>query len=117
MRKTIFAILATTALLSTGMFGTRVEAMTPAPLDVAAPNADLVQQAAVVCGPRGCVHRPTPIRRPLWNQWGGGWGGGWNTWNGGWGGGWNTWNGGWGGGWNTWNGCRPGWTRQGGRCA
>ena len=68
MRKTIFAILATTALLSTGMFGTRVEAMTPAPLDVAAPNADLVQQSAVVCGPRGCVHRPTPIRRPLWNQ-------------------------------------------------
>jgi hypothetical protein len=60
MRKTIFAILATTALLSTGMFGTRVEAMTPAPLDVAAPNADLVQQSAVVCGPRGCVHRPTP---------------------------------------------------------
>ena len=80
MRKTIFAILATTALLSTGMFGTRVEAMTPASLGVAAPNADLVQQAAVVCGPRGCVHRPTPIRRPLWNQWGGGWGGGWYKW-------------------------------------
>jgi hypothetical protein len=95
MRKTVFAILATTALLSTGMIATRVEAMTPSPLGAAAANTDLVQQAAVVCGPRGCVHRPTPIRRPLWNSWGGGWGGGWNT----------------------WNGCRPGWTRQGGRCA
>ena len=92
MRKTVFAILATTALLSTGMIATRAQAMTPSPLGAAAANTDLVQQAAVVCGPRGCVHRPTPIRRrPLWNSWGGGW--------------------------NTWNGCRPGWTRQGGRCA
>ena len=72
MRNTVFAILATTALLSTGMLTPRAQAMTPVPLGV----ADLVQQAAVVCGPRGCVHRPTPIRRPLWNQWGGGWGGG-----------------------------------------
>src|SRR5262249_9818611 len=95
MRKTVFAILATTALLSTGILATRAEAMTPAPLGVAPANTDLVQQAAVVCGPRGCVHRPTrPFRRPLWNTWGGGW---------------NT--------WNTWNGCRPGWTVQGGRCA
>jgi len=72
MRKTVFAVLATTALLSTGMLATRVEAMTPAPLGIAPVNTDLVQPAAVVCGPRGCVHRPTPIRRrPLWNQWGG----------------------------------------------
>ena len=91
MSKTVFAILATTALLSTGMIATRAQAMTPSPLGAAAANTDLVQQAAVVCGPRGCVHRPTPIRRPYWNSWGGGW--------------------------NTWNGCRPGWTRQGGRCA
>src|SRR5262249_47263098 len=102
MRKTAFAILSTTALLSTGMLATRAEAMTPAPLDVAPANTDLVQQAAVVGGPRGCVHRATPIRRPYWNSWGPGWGGGGP---------------GWGGGWNTWNGCRPGWTRQGGRCA
>jgi hypothetical protein len=61
------------------MLATRVEAMTPSPLGAAAANTDLVQQAAVVCGPRGCVHRPTrPFRRPLWNSWGGGW----NTWNG-----------------------------------
>src|SRR6516162_3932393 len=58
MRKTIFAILATTALLSTGMFGTRVEAMTPAPLDVAAPNADLVQQSVFFCVPRGPLQPP-----------------------------------------------------------
>ena len=77
MCKTVFAILATTALLSTGMIATRVEAMTPSPLGAAAANTDLVQQAAVVCGPRGCVHRPTPIRRPLWNSWGGGG----DTWN------------------------------------
>jgi len=77
MCKTVFAILATTALLSTGMLAPRAQAMTPAPFGV----ADLVQQAAVVCGPRGCVHRPTPIRRPLWNSWGGGWGGGGDTWN------------------------------------
>jgi hypothetical protein len=74
MRKTVFAILATTALLSTGMLATRVEAMTAAPLGVAAPNTDLVQQAAVVCGPRGCVRRPTPIRpapirRPKYLEW------------------------------------------------
>jgi hypothetical protein len=92
MRKTAFAILATTALASTAMLATRVEAMTPASLGIAAANPGDVAQAAVVCGPRGCVHRPTPIhRRPVWNRWGGGW--------------------------NTWNGCRPGWTRQGGRCA
>jgi len=67
MRKTIFAVLATTALLSTGMVATRVEAMTPASLGLAPTNTDLVQQAAVICGPRGCVHRPTPVhRRPLW---------------------------------------------------
>jgi hypothetical protein len=99
MRKTVFAILATTALLSTGMLATRAEAMTPAPLAVAAPDTDLVQQAAVVCGPHGCVHRPTRPRPPAWNTGGPGWGGGW------------------GGGWNTWNGCPPGQTRQGGRCA
>ena len=87
MHKVVFAILATSTLLSTGIFATRVEAMTPSPLGAVA-TADLVEQAAVVCGPRGCVHRPTPIRRPAWR-----------------------------GGWNTWNGCQPGWTIQGGRCA
>jgi hypothetical protein len=111
MRKPVFAILATTALVSTGMLAARAEAMTPSQPGAAA-NTDLVQQAAVVCGPRGCVHRPTRIRPPNWNNsWGGGWGGGWNS---GWGGGWNN---SWGGGWNTWNGCPPGWTIQGGRCA
>jgi len=59
MRKTAFAILATTALASTAMLATRVEAMTPAPLDVAAATPGLVEQAAVVCGPRGCIRRPT----------------------------------------------------------
>src|SRR5262249_59238614 len=85
------------------MVATRVEAMTPASLGLAPTNTDLVRQAAVICGPRGCVHRPTPVhRRPLW----------WNSWGGqGWGGP------GWAGGWNTWNGCGPGWTIQGGRCA
>src|SRR5215469_13050382 len=98
MRKTVFAILATTALLSTGMIATRAQAMTPSPLGAAAANTDLVQQAAVVCGPRGCVHRPTPIRRrPLWNSWGGGWGPGWGG--------------------SGPGGCPPGWTRQGGNCA
>jgi hypothetical protein len=93
MRKVVFAILGTTALLSTGTLATRVEAMTLSPLAAAAANTDLVQQAAVVCGPRGCVHRPTrPFRRRLFNRAPLG-------------------------GWNTWNGCRPGWTRQGGRCA
>jgi hypothetical protein len=94
MRKIVFTIVPTTALLSTVILATRVEAMTPSPLGVAAVNTDLVQQAAVVCGPRGCVHRPTPIRRPYWNTWGGGWGGGWDR-----------------------NGCPRGWTIQGGRCA
>jgi hypothetical protein len=69
MRKAVFAIFATTALVSTGMLATHVEAMTPASLGLAPANTELVQQAAVVCGPRGC-------RRPLWNS------GGWNTWNG-----------------------------------
>jgi hypothetical protein len=51
------------------MLVTRVEAMTPSPLDAAAANTDLVQQAAVVCGPRGCVRRP--VRRRGWNTWNG----------------------------------------------
>jgi hypothetical protein len=93
MRKVVFAILGATALLSTGTLATRVQAMTPSPLAAVAVNAAPVQQAAVVCGPRGCVRRPTrPLRRPLFNRAPLG-------------------------GWNTWNGCRPGWTRQGGRCA
>jgi len=92
MSKTVFAILATTALLSTGILATRAEAMTPAPLGVAAPNTDLAQQARVVCGPRGCV------RRPLWNRWGGGWGGGWRGASG------------------PFNPCPQGFTVQGGRC-
>ena len=67
MRKAALAILATT-LVSTGIFATRVEAMTVSRLGAAA-SSNLVEQAAVVCGPRGCVRRPA-------------WRGGWNTWNG-----------------------------------
>ncbi len=69
MRKTVFAILATTALLATGPL-TRVEAMTPVPLGIAPANTDLVQQAAAFCGPRGYPHTPPSIVEPMgWPSW------------------------------------------------
>ncbi len=58
MRKTLLAALAAAALLSGGMLGNRAEAMTlaaPSALGVVAADTGLVQEAAIVCGYRGCV--------------------------------------------------------------
>ena len=60
MRNTVFAILATTALLSTGMLAPRAQAMTPAPLGV----ADLVQQPPLsVALAAACTVRPRSAGR------------------------------------------------------
>jgi hypothetical protein len=57
MRKTLFAVAAA-AIFSIGSTANRAEAMpasTPSALGIVAPDAGLVQQAALVCGYGGCV--------------------------------------------------------------
>ncbi len=58
MRKTLFAVAAAVAIFSIGSAANRAEAMpasTPSALGIVAPDAGLVQQAALVCGYGGCV--------------------------------------------------------------
>jgi hypothetical protein len=102
----IAAVTAAALLGSTMMVGTSaampLNGLPQASKDV----ASNVQDVRLVCGPRGCWHRPG-WRGPGWHRWG--WRGpGWNRW--GWGGpGW-----GWGGpGWHRWGWRGPGWHRAG----
>jgi hypothetical protein len=72
MRNTAIATLAATVLLSAGMLGKRVEAMTfDTPSAFAAADTDLVERAAVVCGYHGCVrvYRPYGYYR-YYQPWG-----------------------------------------------
>jgi hypothetical protein len=58
MRKTLLAVAAAVAILATGSLANRADAMTlPAPsaLGAATSDANLLQEAALVCGYYGCV--------------------------------------------------------------
>lgn len=58
MRKTLLAVAAATAFLSSGWLANRADAMTistPSALAAATTETNLVEQAAVVCGYYGCA--------------------------------------------------------------
>jgi hypothetical protein len=58
MRKTLLAIAAALAILATGSVANRADAMTiatPSALAAATSEANLIEQATVVCGYYGCV--------------------------------------------------------------
>ena len=63
MCKTVFAILATTALLSTGMIATRVEAMTPSPLGARPIRTSFSKPPLSVAPAAACTVRPRSAGR------------------------------------------------------
>jgi hypothetical protein len=69
MRKAVFAILATTALVSTGMLATPVEAMTPASLGLAPANG--ARSASRCCLWPSRLRAPSYPRTPpaVMEQW------------------------------------------------
>jgi len=65
MHKGLLAALAAAAILSSGSFGNRAEAMTlakPSTLDVVNARAAIVLKVRVVCGTNGCA--PVQTGRP-----------------------------------------------------